>query len=200
MKHLSERCESSGAPYAYLDMNFDERQKARSRVTASNGEIVGVHIERGTSLKDGDCLKAEAGEVFAVRAGNEPLSIVRCEFPVDLARAAYHLGNRHVRLQVAENMVLYQTDHVLDDMLRHFGLLVEHAEAPFEPEPGAYHRHHSEGGSHSLSHAEGHAHTHSHAEGHTHTHSHAEGHAHKHAPELSHSEYHLNSHPPGRSH
>lgn len=184
MKHLSERCESSGAPYAYLDMNFDERQKARSRVVASNGEMVGVHIERGTSLKDGDCLKSKDGEVFAIRAGKEPLSIVRCESPVDLARAAYHLGNRHVRLQVAENMVLYQIDHVLDDMLRHFGLVVEHAEAPFEPEPGAYHRHHSEGGAH--------AHPHSHAEGHAH--------AHGHAGEHSQSDSDPHSHPHTHSH
>lgn len=192
MKHLSERCEPNGAPYAYLDMNFDERQKARSRVAASNGEIVGVHIERGTSLKDGDCLKAEAGEIFAVRAGNEPLSIVRCESSVDLARAAYHLGNRHVRLQVAANTVRYQTDHVLDDMLRHFGLIVEHAEAPFEPEPGAYHRHHSEVDSHS----------HARAEGHTHPHSDAEGHAHHQATEhsLPDSDSHPPSHPHAHSH
>lgn len=187
MKHLSERCEPRSAPEAYLDMSFDERQKVRSRVVASSGEAVGVHIERGTSLKDGDALRSVDGAVFVVRAAKEPLSIVRCDVPRDLARAAYHLGNRHVRLQVAENMVLYQSDHVLDDMLRHFGLVVEHGEAPFEPEPGAYHRNTSAGGrpasqGHSHSHASGHSHTHAAGEAdaemnhHTHAHPHAHSH------------------------
>jgi urease accessory protein len=157
MKHLNQRCDAVASPYAYLDMNFDERQKARSRVVASNGERVGVHIERGTSLRDGDGMKTAEGEVFVVRAGREPLSIVRCELPRDLARAAYHLGNRHVRLQVAEKELLYQTDHVLDEMLEHFGLTVEHTEAAFEPEPGAYHRH-----GQTDDHAHSHSHSHSH--------------------------------------
>lgn len=161
MRHLSERCEPSSAPYAYLEMNFDERQKVRNRVVASNGEAVGVHLERGTSLKDGDALRATDGAVFVVRSAKEPLSIVRCEVLRDLARAAYHLGNRHVRLQVNEEEVLYQRDHVLDDMLRHFGLSVEHVESPFEPEPGAYHRSHASGSAHGHSHSHGHEERHS---------------------------------------
>ncbi len=128
-------------PRAYLRMDFDARQKVRSRSVATNGEVVGIHIERGTSLKDGDCLKGGDGEVFMVRAAGEPLSMVRCEDPLDLARAAYHLGNRHVRLQIEQGRLSYQSDHVLDDMIRKMGFAVQQGVLPFEPEPGAYHSH-----------------------------------------------------------
>lgn len=158
-------------------MDFDARQKARSRVVASNGEVVGVHIERGTSLKDGDCLRGADGQVFMVRAESESLSVVVCSGPLDLARAAYHLGNRHVRLQVEEGRLSYQSDHVLDEMVEQMGFSVEHLMLPFEPEPGAYHRH-----SHGESHPHGHSHSHgeSHSHGHSHSHDGTERHVHHH--------------------
>lgn len=162
MKHLVRRCPPVDKPRAHLKMDFDARQKARSRVVATNGEVVGVHIQRGTSLKDGDCLTSDAREVFMVSAESEPLSVVHCADPLELARAAYHLGNRHVRLQVDLGRVSYQTDHVLDDMVEQMGLSVRHQMLPFEPEPGAYHRHAAGG------HAE-HGHGHTHAHSHTHS-------------------------------
>ena len=85
--------------------------------------------------------------VVVVRAAAEPVSEVCCGDPLLFARACYHLGNRHVPLQIDDGRLRYQHDHVLDDMLRGLGLQVGFAEAPFEPEPGAY------GGS-----AHGHAH------------------------------------------
>lgn len=154
MRHLNERCEAVEMPYSCLRMDFDQRQKTRSRILATNGEIVGVHIQRGTCLKDGDHLRSSDGKVFVVRAKRESLSVVASTDPLQLARAAYHLGNRHVRLQVAKDQVSYQADHVIDDMLMRLGLPVVRLELPFEPEPGAYHRHaHPSGGTH-------HAHAH----------------------------------------
>lgn len=141
MRHLNQRCAATEAPRAYLRMDFDDRQKVRSRAVATNGEVVGIHIERGSSLKDGDCLSCEDGLVYMVRAAGEPLSIVSCTTALDLARAAYHLGNRHVRLQIELGRLCYQTDHVLDDMVQKLGFRVEQGVFPFEPEPGAYHRH-----------------------------------------------------------
>lgn len=155
MRHLCERCAPVETPYACLCMDFGQRQKVRSRVLATNGESVGLHIQRGSTLKDGDHLLSDDGKVFVVRAQREPLSVVECADAQTLARAAYHLGNRHVRVQVERDRVSYQTDHVIDDMLFQLGLQVSHRELPFEPEPGAYHKHGSaasEEGSHGRVH------------------------------------------------
>ncbi len=181
MRHLNQRCEKVEAPRAYLRMDFDARQKVRSRAVATNGEVVGIHIERGTSLHDGDCLTDENGEAFMVRAAGEPLSIVSCSDPLDLAKAAYHLGNRHVRLQIEAGRLSYQSDHVLDDMVTKMGFAVEQGVLPFEPEPGAYH-------SHAKRSEEGHSHSHGndehpsgtvfHHDEHHHHHGHESGESH----------------------
>lgn len=175
MKHLKEHCEPVDSPDGILRMDFDARQKVRSRVAASNGEVVGVHIERGTSLRDGDHLRSSDGAVFVVRAKAERLSVIVCQDPVNLARAAYHLGNRHVRLQIGDRTVRYQRDHVLDEMTQKLGFSVEHRELPFEPERGAYHRHdqtEASGHSHTLGSTKEHSHAgsegHSHSNGHSH--------------------------------
>lgn len=182
MRQLAQRCAHVDQPHAYLRMDFDARQRARSRVIASNGDVVGIHIERGSSLKDGDCLISAAGEVYMVRAAAEPLSLVTCENQLDVARAAYHLGNRHVRLQIEHHRLSYQSDHVLDDMVQKLGFQVDHGEFPFEPEPGAYHRP-SQLAADEHTHAHGH-HDHTHAHGshshHHHSHTHHGSHDHSH--------------------
>jgi urease accessory protein len=140
----------------------------RSRVVASNGEVIGLHIARGTSLRDGDCLCGDDGVVFMVRAAGETLSVIASQDPLELTRAAYHLGNRHVRLQIEPERLSYQTDHVLDDMLVQLGFVVEQAVLPFEPEPGAYHRHGDRSDPAHASHAHQHHHsldTHLHTSG-----------------------------------
>lgn len=179
MRHLTERCNTQGAAASTLVMDFDARQKARSRVRSTSGELVGVHIERGTSLKDGDQLRGSDGEVFVVQAKHERLSVVRSDDLIQLARAAYHLGNRHVRIQVEPGLVSYHADHVIDEMLINLGLNVEQADLPFEPEPGAYHRHSGDADEHSHSH--GHEHHH-HAHTHPHDHHHGQEHEHSHDP------------------
>ena len=120
-----------------------------------DGREAGVFLARGETLRDGDLLGSADGTLVCVRAAAEPVSEVHCDDPLLLARACYHLGNRHVALQITPGRLRYQHDHVLDDMLRGLGLQPAFVEAPFEPEPGAY------GGS-AHGHAGGHGHGHSH--------------------------------------
>jgi urease accessory protein len=135
-----------------LRLPFSERAKSRARHTLDNGEEAGLFLERGTILRNGDLLLADDGRVIEVEADCESVSTVHTNNPLLLARACYHLGNRHVALQIGSGWLRYQHDHVLDDMLRGFGLEVRVELAPFEPEGGAY-----------VSHAHANSHTHSHA-------------------------------------
>jgi urease accessory protein len=116
---------------------------------------VGLFLPRGLTLRNGDLLQSDDGLVVRIEAAPEPVSTVRSHDALALARVCYHLGNRHVPLQVEAGWVRYLHDHVLDDMVRGLGLEVIFEQAPFEPEAGAY-----QGGSH------GHSHAHSHSPGH----------------------------------
>jgi len=121
-----------------LKLPFGERSKSRLLALLDNGEEAGLFLERGSVLRQGDLLLADDGRVIAVEAASETVSTVHTDDAVMLARASYHLGNRHVALQIGSGWLRYQHDHVLDDMLRGFGLEVRVDEAPFEPEGGAY--------------------------------------------------------------
>jgi len=121
-----------------LRLPFSERSKSRLRAVLDNGEEAGLFLERGSVLRHGDLLLADDGRVIEVQAASETVSTVHAGDPVMLARASYHLGNRHVALQIGAGWLRYQHDHVLDDMLRGFGLEVRVEEAAFEPEGGAY--------------------------------------------------------------
>jgi urease accessory protein len=118
---------------------------------------------------------AEDGSLVRVMAKAQPVLVVRhCGehgSPFDLLRAAYHLGNRHVPLELQSDRLQLEPDHVLADLLRQMHLIVSEALAPFEPESGAY-------ASAGQGHAHGHAHDHGHAHGHAHGHGHEHGHAH----------------------
>ncbi len=132
-----------------VTLSFDQRVKSRLKVELDNGEAAGLFLPRGCILKHGDRIVAESGEVVAVRAADETVSTVYVTDPVLMARACYHLGNRHVALQIDAGFVRYQHDHVLDEMVEGLGLSVICEQAPFEPEAGTYH-----GGGHSHSHHE----------------------------------------------
>jgi urease accessory protein len=121
-----------------LELPFGERSKSRARHVLSNGEEAGLFLERGTVLRGGDLLLADDGRVVEVQAAVESVSTVHARDPRDLARAAYHLGNRHVALQVGTGWLRYSHDHVLDGLVRGLGLEVSAELAPFEPEGGAY--------------------------------------------------------------
>mgnify|MGYP001812324491 FL=1 len=140
---------SRGEPVVTLTLPLEKRLRSRLRVALDDGRPAGVFLERGQVLRDGDLLGSADGTIVRVRAAEEPVSEVSCADPLLLARACYHLGNRHVPLQIGPANLRYQHDHVLDDMLRGLGLQPVSAWAPFEPEPGAY------GGS-----SHGHAHHH----------------------------------------
>lgn len=132
-----------------LLLPFDERKRGRLKATTLSGREAGIFIERGDVLRGGTLLQADTGEVVLVRASDEEVTTAYCEDAVTFARACYHLGNRHVPLQVGNNWLRFQKDHVLDEMVMLLGLTVDHTEAPFEPENGAYakghgHHHHVE--------------------------------------------------------
>lgn len=121
-----------------LVLPFELRQRSRLRTQLDSGEEVGVFLERGTLLRGGDRLLASDGRVVEVEAAAESVSVVTVDDPWQLARAAYHLGNRHIAVQVGCGWLRYLHDHVLDDMVRGLGFAVTNANLPFEPEGGAY--------------------------------------------------------------
>jgi urease accessory protein len=127
-----------------LVLPFDRRQKSRLRTRLESGTEVGLFLERGTMLRDGDFLKTEEGAVVRVVAAPENVYLVRCASTLELMRAAYHLGNRHVPLEIGDGWLKLKRDAVLRDMLLGLGASVSDAELPFDPAAGAY------GGSHTL--------------------------------------------------
>jgi urease accessory protein len=121
-----------------LTLPFELRQKSRLMATLDSGREVLLILPRGHVLRDGARLGTSEGSVVQIRSADESLSTVTSEAPAELARAAYHLGNRHVAVQIRDTSLAYLHDHVLDDMLRGLGLEPTLSSGPFEPEPGAY--------------------------------------------------------------
>ncbi|WP_210014993.1 urease accessory protein UreE [Pseudomonas palmensis] len=136
---LTQRLNQAAHIGATATLSLDTRIKSRVRITLDDGREAGLMLERGQLIRGGELLAdAQGREVIRVLAAPEQVSTVRCADTLALARAAYHLGNRHVPLQIERDFVRYQHDHVLDDMVRGFGLEVTVEQAPFEPEAGAY--------------------------------------------------------------
>jgi urease accessory protein len=149
MLTLIARCEPVDHPYGELVLPFDLRIRSRLRTRLASGEEAVLKTERGAILRGGECLKAEDGRVVRVSAAPEKVLHVTCADQFELTRAAYHLGNRHVPVEIGDGYLRIAADHVLGDMLLGLGAKVEELEAPFEPESGAYgggHGHHDEGG------------------------------------------------------
>jgi len=129
---------------------YDERKRSRLKVTLASGAEAGIFLERGDHLHGGDKLIAEDGSaVVEILAAPEKLIEAVADSPLLFARAAYHLGNRHVPVHILPTdnggKLRFQTDHVLADMVRGLGCTVGETEAPFQPESGAYsggHQHH----------------------------------------------------------
>lgn len=132
---------------ATLSLPIKDRIKSRIKVALDDGREAGLFLPRGEILRDGDLLQSEEGLVVKICAAPETVSTVTSDCTHALARASYHLGNRHVPLQIEREYLRYQHDHVLDEMVVGLGLSVTVEEAPFEPEAGAYksatgHHHH----------------------------------------------------------
>ena len=161
-----------------VELDWDVRQKSRIEAVDSTGRTLQIFLPRGTVLRGGDVLVAGDGSLVRVKAAPQPVLVVtHCAdhgTPFDLLRAAYHLGNRHVPLELQPDRLLLEPDHVLADMLRGQHLIVTEATGAFEPEGGAY------GAAASTGHAHGHDHGHSHDHG---KHDHGHDHDHGHAPE-----------------
>jgi len=132
-----------------LKLPFEARQKSRLKTKLASGEDVGLMLPRGEILRGGDLVTASDGRVIEVVAEAEKVLHVVCDTPAELAKAAYHLGNRHVPVQVGDGFLRLAADHVLEEMLKKIGADVSSMEAPFEPEAGAYaggHHQHDEMG------------------------------------------------------
>jgi len=155
-----------------LKLPFDARQKSRLRAQLVSGEEVGLMLPRGEILRGGDLVTASDGRVIEVIA--EPEKLLHIETG-DLAKVAYHLGNRHVPVQVGQSFLRIAEDHVLEEMVKKLGARVSHVEAPFEPEAGAYaggHHQHDEMGHGGKIHDPHHDHDHDHGHDHGHDHDH----------------------------
>ena len=169
-----------------VELDWDVRQKSRFAATDSAGRELGIFLQRGTLVRGGDVLVAEDGSLVRVIAAPQPvLVITHCAnhgTPFDLTRAAYHLGNRHVPIELQPDHLKIEPDHVLADMLRAMHLIVKAQDLPFEPEGGAYAAGHGGGHDHGHSHDRGHSHDAGHDHAHEHAHEHAHDHAHAPAP------------------
>jgi urease accessory protein len=164
-KRMPAPTSSTGAPTLKLVMPFEQRQKARQRARITAGFEVGIQLPRGTVLRGGDQLRAADGTLLDIVAAREPVSTVWSRDLRRLAQVAYHLGNRHVALEIGTGWVRYLADHVLDAMVEQLGLAVIHHDEPFEPEAGAY-GHEHDGAPHGHLHREGFPHDHGEQHGH----------------------------------
>ena len=186
---------SDGHPVAdTVVLDFDERHRRRIAMTGTGGLAFLLDLEEPVALRGGDGLELDDGRVVEVVAAAEPLIEVRGRTPDDLVRLAWHIGNRHLSLQVIAKALRLRGDHVIEDMLRGLGAAVVNIEAPFDPEGGAYagagqatvdhhkhgdgptderkggkHKHDDHGGHHHDTHDHGHKHDHK-KHGHKHEH------------------------------
>lgn len=135
---LEEFAAADETPDDSVTLPFELRQKSRLRTRLDSGAEVGILLERGRVLRGGELLKAQDGTIVEVLAAPEAISTIRCGDMLMLTRGAYHLGNRHVPLQIGDDFLRYQRDYVLDSMVRQLGFDVIPETAPFEPEAAQY--------------------------------------------------------------
>ena len=128
-----------------ITLDFDARHRRRVRMTSDNGLAFLLDLPDARLLRDGDCLALDNGKRVRVCAAPEKLLEVTCSTAEELVRTAYHLGNRHLSVQVLGMRLRMRDDYVIADMLRHMGATVSTIEAPFDPEVGAYAHGHGHG-------------------------------------------------------
>lgn len=159
-----------------LELTAAQRRRGRQRIELPDGRVLGLALPTGTTMQPGDHLLTECGLRFEICAAEETVLRIQANDPAKLIRAAYHLGNRHVAVELGDGYLAIEPDPVLRDMLELLGMRVELVEAPFEPESGAY------GGGHKHGHDatfdedyqlaqslfESHAHPHAHPHPHPH--------------------------------
>ncbi|MGN1281357.1 MAG: urease accessory protein UreE [Succinivibrio sp.] len=182
-----------GTPSFTVTLGIDQRILSRLIVMTDTHEQIGISLPRGLVLTENTLIANEDGQIVKVLCALESVSTVRADDPISLCTLAYHLGNRHVPLEIDRSGFLrYQTDHVLDDMVVKLGAKLCHEMAKFNPLQGAY--------AHSHSHEHAHDHEHSHEHTHSHEHSHEHTHSHEHSHEHTHSHEHLHEHTRSHEH
>ena len=150
-----------------LTLDFDARHRRRLTLATALGEHILLDLPRAVAMADGDGLRLEDGRWLLVIAASETLIEVRAGDTANLARIAWHLGNRHLPAEIGEGVIRIRPDHVIEAMLERLGADVVHVSAPFQPEGGAY------GGDQSHArHDHGHEHDHGHGHSHRHDHDH----------------------------
>ncbi|WP_151703127.1 urease accessory protein UreE [Nitrincola alkalilacustris] len=159
MIRFTRKLDDAAQANVSLSLPIDQRIRSRLRVTLDDGREAGLFLPRGQILRGSDLLASECGLIVVIKAAPESVSTLYSDDPFALMRASYHLGNRHVPLQIAPGFVRYQHDHVLDAMVEGLGLSVTCETAPFEPEAGAY-AGDGHGGHHHGDHQDGHHHNH----------------------------------------
>ena len=179
-----------------ITLDWDVRQKSRFESTDSAGRQVGVFLQRGQVVRGGDVLVGEDGSLLKVMAAPQAvLRITHCTAhgtPFDLTRAAYHLGNRHVPIELQADHLKIEPDHVLAEMLRSMHLIVNEVSESFEPENGAYGEH---GGGHHHGHGDTHGHDHHNHANNDHGHGPSDAHhPHVHGPHCDHDHSHAHGH------
>lgn len=127
-----------------LSLTSEERKRSHFPFTTDDGTSIYLQIPRGTFLRDRELLEAETGgTILQIQAKPEPVLTIRAKNPLDLLRAAYHLGNRHVALEITPTCLRISPDPVLQKMLSQLQLDVTAEHHPFQPETGAYSHHHA---------------------------------------------------------
>jgi urease accessory protein len=142
-----------------IALDAHDRHRRRVVLTGEGGTTFLLDLPQAAALHDGDGLVLDDGAIVRVVGRPEPLIEIAAAEAHDLARLAWHIGNRHIDLQIVGDRLRIRRDHVIEGMLRGLGARLSPIEAPFEPEHGAYQHHH-----------DGHGHDHDHAHGHGHRH------------------------------
>ncbi len=148
LKVIEKRSHSHQETFDSVTLPYHMRQKGRFRTISDLGREVGIFLPRGEVLREGEILLTECGKALQVKSETESVVTCRCDDWLVFSKACYHLGNRHVPLQVGELWLRFQPDHVLEEMVIQLGLTVHPEQASFDPENGAY--------------KSGHAHAHAH--------------------------------------
>jgi len=130
-----------------LTLDFDARHRRRFRLTADQGDDILLDLPQAIAMADGDGLQLDDGRWLKVQAAPEDLVEIRHDDSLELVRLAWHLGNRHLPTEIRDHVLLIRPDHVIEDMLRGFGAVLQTVQAAFQPEGGAYghghrHKHH----------------------------------------------------------
>lgn len=139
--HSYEEC----AVHDTLTLDYDDRKRGRFKSVTDKGEEIGIFLDRGKVLYEGQALKTDCGKIIKIICKPETVVTARSEDWLVFSKCCYHLGNRHVPLQVGDRWLRFKCDHVLEEMVQMQGMKTEHEERPFDPESGAYkggHHHH----------------------------------------------------------